>query len=331
VYAPHTTAGAGVSYAVLSYSSRRPISLAENFMAKRAGNQTGNSDDSQKIIADLTRAIEELVSRRKKPEELEGIIAEAKTLAREWKDPQSAEKPKDRRRLFDETSNNTTFLLAALVAALRPDHELVKQIRRHFPNELQKLSDESLFADLMAAARIWASTQPQPTAKKKSERKRRRWRRNHFGSIEYQFGGAAEAERRKFSLSALGDSHYEPTCLDDIFAGETVNMLRLEELFFGIDRHRLSNALQGVQKRRYDYRAVAKIMETLLSERSRRKRKRRGRSPRNRWLDDPDDPDRRMRVLNGIIAQINRLSVHEKIANEFLTVIRPRLADSGKK
>ena len=108
-------------------------------------------------------------------------------------------------------------------------------------------------------------------------------------------------------------------------------MQRLEDLFFAIDRHRLSEALQGVQKRRYNYRAVAKIMDVLLSERARKKRKRRGRSLRNPWLDDPNDPNRRRRVLNGIKARISRLSVEEEIRNRFLAVIQCHLPNSGKK
>ena len=153
----------------------------------------------------------------------------------------------------------------------------------------------------------------------------------YHDSIEYQFGGAAEAKLREFSPLSLGNSPYEPTCLDDIFAGATVNMQRLEDLFFAIDRHRLSEALQGVQKRRYNYRAVAKIMDVLLSEKPRKKRKRRGRSLRNPWLDDPNDPNRRSRVLNGIKARINRHSVEEEIRNTFLAVIQCHLPNSGKK
>jgi hypothetical protein len=318
--------------------------------------------DVERTIAELFHAIEELASRRKKPEDLEGIIAEAKTLAREWKDPHSAQNPKDRRPLFDGSSNSTAYLLAGLVVALRPDHKLVEQIRRHFPNELEKLSDDSLMADAMAAASIWASTQPQPTAKQKYERKRRRWRRNFFNSIEYQFGGAAEAEQRK-PLSPLYSLRYEPTCLDDIFAGETVNMQRLEDLFFGIERHHLGKILQG-KKRQYDWRDVVKIMDFLTSEMPRKKRKRPGRPTRKPWL---NGLDLRTRVVSGIEARIKRidnvlLSIaleeadlskltdkelglvrtvfkhfrgyaewQKKIADPFLAVVHRHLGNSGKK
>ena len=293
-------------------------------MSKREQVRAGHNSDSEKTIADLSQAIKDLESGSKQPGE--GILAVARDLASRWKFK--------KRPLFGGLlENKRLLLLVALVVALRRDHEVLKSIRRHRADELEKLINEALYADAMAAASALASAQPKPKSKQKSkqkfERKRRRWRRNFYSSIEYQFGGGAEAERRK-TLSALDGLPYEPTCLDDIFAGETVNMQRLEDLFFGIERHRLGKALQGVQKRRYDYRAVAKIMESLL-KRPRKKRKRRGRSPRNPWLDDPNDPDRQLRVLNGIIARINRLSVQEHIANEFLTVIRPHLADSGNK
>jgi hypothetical protein len=118
------------------------------------------SEERERTIAELFHAIEELVSRRVKGEDLEGLIDEAKTLANEWKDPRSTKHPQNRRPLFDGTSNNTTYLLAGLVVALRPDHKLIEQIRRHFPNELEKLSNDSLMADAMAAASIWSTTQP---------------------------------------------------------------------------------------------------------------------------------------------------------------------------
>jgi hypothetical protein len=103
-------------------------------------------------------------------------------------------------------------------------------------------------------------------------------------------------------------------------------MLRLEKLF-GIDRHRLSEALRGVQKRSYTYLAVAKIMDVLLAEKPAKKRKRHGRSPRNPWLNDPDV---RTRVLTGFEARINSLSVLEPIKTEFLAVVRRHMPESGK-
>jgi hypothetical protein len=92
---------------------------------RRKQNDCDPPSDHSTIIADLRRAIEDLVSRRKKSQELEGMIDEAKALACDWKDPYSAQKPRDRRPLFDVTATDTNFLLAALVVALTRDHELV--------------------------------------------------------------------------------------------------------------------------------------------------------------------------------------------------------------
>ena len=50
-------------------------------MSKGKKSRTADNSDSEKTIADLKRAVEELVSQRKKPEELEGIMDEAETLA----------------------------------------------------------------------------------------------------------------------------------------------------------------------------------------------------------------------------------------------------------
>jgi len=161
--------------------------------------------------------------------------------------------------------------------------------------------------------------------------------RNFYNSIEYQFGGAPEVERWK-RLSA-----YEPTCLDDIFGYETINMQRLEDLFFGIERHQLGKILQGFQKRRYDYLAVAKIMHFLLKEEPVIKRK--GASPgrprRKPWL---NDTDLRVRVLKAIRGRITTIAAamresdpdlaerwQEQIADVFLAVVRIHLRDLGKK
>jgi hypothetical protein len=300
----------------------------EKIESDQAEKEKRQWEERERTITELFHAIEELVSRRVKREDLEGLIDEAKTLANDWKDPRSAKQPQNRRPLFDATNSDTNFLLAALVVSLRQSHQCLDKIRKYSPNELENLVSTSSAREFRAFVSALSGTLPEPPPTRKYERQRRSWRRNFFSSIEYQFGGAAEAERRKPLSHGLP---YEPTCLDDIFVGETVNMQSLEDLFFGLERHRLSKALQGVQKRRYDYRAVAKIMEALLSEKRRKKRKRRGRPLRKPWLDDPNDTNRRRRVLTGIKARIHRLSVDEEICDTFLAVIRRHLPNSGKK
>jgi hypothetical protein len=312
--------------------------------------------DSETIAA-LKSAVEDLVSRprRKKPEELEGIIAEAKTLAHDWKDP------KDGRPFFGDTALDTNVLLAALVVALRPYYERLEPILRLAPNEFEdatfvagrrRLEEVAAYIAAHGIAGV-----PKPTAKQKHEVKRRFSFPNRFRSIEYEFGGAGEAERRK-RLAALPPlppldlvtlaGHQEPrtltnepTCLDDIFAGQTVNMQRLEELF-GTYRHCLSAILRGSHKPPYNYLDVVKIMHALLSEpRKRRKKATAGRPPRKAWL---NDADLRARVLKAIEARIATIAAafresnpdiaqrwQKEVASRFLAVVRQHLPDSGKK
>jgi hypothetical protein len=298
--------------------------------------------DADKTIAELFHAIEELMSRRKRPKELAGLIDEAKTLVNEWKDPRSAKHPKHRRPLFDGTSTDTNFLLAALVVVLRRDHEVLKRIRRHCPNDFKNLTYASEMAELREIASVLLPPSAKPTAKQKYDRKRRRSYRSFYNSIEYQFGGEAEAERWK-PLSAVYGLPYEPTCLDGIFAWETVNMQSLEDLFFGIERHLLGKILRDIQKRQYDYVAVAKIMHFLLKEEPQIKRKRAssGRPRRKPWL---NNRDLRVRVLKAIKARITGIAAalgesnpdiaqrwQTEIADVFLAVVRCHLRDSGKK
>jgi hypothetical protein len=164
---------------------------------------------------------------------------------------------------------------------------------------------------------------PKPTAKEKYEVKRRFSFSNRFRSIEYEFGGPAEGERGK-QLAALpklplldlgipaGYHAQAPrtldskrTCLDEIFAGQAVNMQRLEGLF-GTSRRRLSQVLRGSHKPPYNYLDVVKIMHALLSEpRKRPKKSTAGRPSRPRWL---NDAHLRTRVLSGIRARIKEIA-----------------------
>jgi hypothetical protein len=150
--------------------------------------QRAERDTSSRTIADLERAIEELVSRSKKPQELEGITAAAKELAQEWriKEPGGRKRP-----LFGNIANDTTFLLAGLVVALRPFQRRLEQIRRYFPPELESLVSASSFAEFRAFASTLSGATPKPTPTQKYEWKRRRWHRSFFNSIEYQFGSSS--------------------------------------------------------------------------------------------------------------------------------------------
>ena len=176
------------------------------------------------------------------------------------------------------------------------------------------------------------------TAKYETKRHAYKWRR--IGEIERDFKGAREWWRThpllKHSPQAWPFFDQLPTCLDDILAGRSVNMVTLQELF-RMNRNRFPSKLPSLKdgrKRLYDYRAVVKIMDVLLTEPVKHKRSAKGRS-RALWLSNADDPDLQARVLQGIKIRINALSVPEqikpKIKREFLAVVRRHLPDSAKK
>ena len=329
----------------------------------KKGRKHALAHTDSEIIADLKRAIEGLESRRKRPEELEGIIAEAKALARWWKDPESAKRVQDRRPLFGETASDKTYLLAALVLKLLPDHEIVELIRRHFPNELEKLRDRSLWAGIFAATRADAGRRPKLSRRQRYERdKRAKRQRSFFNSIEYQFGGELAANLLKDVLFPDDPVHKSilssmQNCLDDILEGQAVNMLKLEELFFGIGRHRLGKLISSEDKkdRRYGARVVANVMHALLKEKPQEKRKgsKPGRPSSPPWL---NNDLRRACVLAGIGERITRIAAElwemvisekdavradsyeekvrkwrKEIADPFLAVVRRHLPASGKK
>jgi hypothetical protein len=309
-------------------------------------------------IADLSRAIEDLVSGRKKPEGLEGTIDDAKTLAQQWKNPYSAKDSKYRRPLFDTSSNPTIFLLAALVVALKKqDQELAEQNRISIFEELEELRSAVLhaYAQMRELGEALQSAKPKPKPKRWQpfEETRRKWYRNFCNSIEYQFGGGLVADLRKNpALRGLSDAELQwlgATCLDNIFRGDAVgkvttrvnflggppivvdartDMQRLEDSFFGIDRKRLSKLLSGKKKRHY-WGDVIRIMAGLLKERPRKKRRKSKPGPaRQIWL---NDEDLRERVLKGIEARLNSFPVQGDIKEAFLKVVYDYLQRIGKR
>jgi hypothetical protein len=317
--------------------------------------------DNSKIIGDLTRAVEQLLTRDKKPQELEGIIAEARQLARQWKH--------NKRALFEGYYDNSLIqLLAALVLALKQYYELLEPVLRRFPDEFKRLvyanSDEFIKSLLGADYSMLApklqelvdALRPQPLSpKQKSKRKfdQKRWRRGNVG-IEWDFGGAKEEWLRKSTLfpsdptckaiaaptSPLVDpksgltKFLMPTCLDDIFVGSDVSMVTLQDLF-QMERHQLlkkhyerfKKQLPCVKRGRYDYHAVVEILRALVSER-RKSRKPKGRRPRPGL----SKPDVRTRVLSGIEVRIDSFpGIRQDIAQAFLAVVRRYSPGSGKK
>jgi hypothetical protein len=218
----------------------------------------------------------------------------------------------------------------------------LERIRAYYPEKVENLSSASLFAEMQP---LIEQKLAEENPKKEWERKRGRYRR----LIEYEFGGEAEANLRKSSLFGLSGLPYQPSCLDDILRGgvgevkmqpsfwgppiavDTVtNMRRLQDLF-GMYRDRFPKELRGRRmgtKIVYDWCAVVKIMDALLSERrGPRKRSVPGR-PRTLWLSDPDLCNR---VLSGIEARVNSISPSKQIATAFLDLVRRHRVDSAKK
>jgi hypothetical protein len=201
-----------------------------------------------------------------------------------------------------------------------------EQIEAHFPDQLDNLHGTSVLAQLQLLPKQLLAQQ----APKNWEDKRQRYKLpNGGGLIEYEFGGAGEAEWRKTSLSLLG-LPYNPTCLDKIFADSSVKMHESGEgnprehglqNLFGMHRNRFPKNLQGKKDGRekwYDYLDVVKIMHFFLSEKPRKKCKRRGRSPRKPWL---IDSEKRIRVLTRIVARMDSLSVSQGVWDAFTAVV----------
>jgi hypothetical protein len=213
---------------------------------------------------------------------------------------------------------------------LRKDHVEMEGMREFCPSELEAVKSKSGLVWAEQLIKTGAIKQPTPTSKQKSE-----WTRSMVpgvGFIEWEFGGAGEAEWRKYWLPGFGGPPYSPTCLDEIFRGGAVTMRRLQELF-GMRRNRFPRnrpCFKNPRDRRemlYGDNAVRLIMESLLSERPLSPQKRgRGGSQRRLWLRDPDDPCLMTRVLEGIKARISSLhGVPEKIAQAFLGVVQKHL------
>jgi hypothetical protein len=287
----------------------------------------------------------------------QSIAARQERIKVLWDECKGLPKRRDLNDLLDELEKLTNKYGPSPSDRLRSLHELVglqdreieyltqfrrelERIRHYYPDQLQCLSSASLAAEL------------QPVLAEQNavdELKRRVYKcPGGVGLIEWEFGGGAEAERRKSSLGWSG-LPYEPTCLDEILRGgvgerrtlpRTVNpvtgeavvidtlvdMRRLEALF-GLERHRFPKKLQ-LHKRRvgreivYEWRGVVEIMRALLTEPSRRKRRGEGKKP-ERALPRWPRPALRARVLSAIEERINVVCVDAEIADAFLALIHP--------
>jgi hypothetical protein len=244
----------------------------------------------------------------------------------------------------DLPSNDELISLVELVGLQDQEIEYLEQFRREWerieaydPEQLDHLSNRSLFAELRPYLESQLSKRK---PKQKWEDSRRRYKSSKaVGLIEYEFGGAGEAEWRKHSPCAGLGSRYEPTCLDKIFEGGAVKMHRSEgpglQDLFGMERHRFGNGLLTIKKGRekgYDYRAVVKIMHRLLSEKPPESKRPRRRKTTRLWLSDRSEgmlgPNGvvALRVLTGIAERSDRLAVSDDIRGAFTAVVCHHIA-----
>jgi hypothetical protein len=277
--------------------------------------------DLEKTIAGLFQAIDELKSKK-----LVSIstLDLAKDLAQTWQSE------------FGNVGNPLLVLLAGLVVA--QERRIEDLAKRCIPfGEAKKLTSKQQY-DI--------GRRDVPTV----------------GEIEWEFGGVRPPGTSDMNDSAMNclKPPEPPTCLDDIFGGNAVNMQGLVRLF-GRDRHPLSKIARvrtkQSQETLYDYRAVTAIMDVLLNEKPRKRRRSTpGRPLREPWLTDPPPaPDwrpintfwdcrhycrafrncarqlLRSRVLSGIERRIDSLSenVPKHIKSAFLIVTRRHGSDSG--
>jgi hypothetical protein len=280
-------------------------------VTKKDESPVGDSRERELTITDLTRAIEDLASRKKRPEDLEGIIAEAQELARRWK----VEK---RPVLEGYSSHSLVVLLTALVVELRGDLRVLEEIRRYYSKNLEDLSFASSIAWIRETFPAIFGAEPSGNCKYEDKRRRDKW--DHVGEIVPQFDAS------NFYRVLAGK--VPPDYLDALFRCETVTMAQLEALF-GMDRHRFPRELTCVgkgKKTRYDLRAFLEIMDALLNE-PRHEKPKRGR-PRRVWL---TDSDLRKRVLNGMILRAHSVCPDKNLARAFKIKVKCHLPDSGKK
>jgi len=138
-----------------------------------------------------------------------------------------------------------------------------ERILAYYPEQLENLSGKSLMAEVLPFIK---ERVVKKRPKQVYEQKRRGYQWGG-GEIQRGFGDAsAVALPPGLDSPLLRSSDYY--CLDDIFLCRRVNMVKLQR-FFGLHRNRFPNELPSVKEGRellYNYRAVVRIMEALLSE-----------------------------------------------------------------
>ncbi|HVF73332.1 MAG TPA: hypothetical protein VM940_17145 [Chthoniobacterales bacterium] len=206
-----------------------------------------------------------------------------------------------------------------------------ERVKTHYPAQLKNMSAMALFAELrphMEAMRV--KRKPKQTY----ESKRSQYKLGESGEIENGFGNTSPCgvEAFDFALPIYQGRLAMCPCpvIDDILAGGAVSMAKLQRLF-GLNRNRFPKRPPSFKKGRerlYDYRAVTKIMNSLLSEQTGSSGGNRQGRPRRGW---PCDPAKRTLILAGIVARLKDTGAPKHIADAFTRVIRKHAPDSAKK
>ena len=311
---------------------------------KAAKNPTERKDIEQKLKAQKLKKLLKSVGKLADDDKIIDRILELRVELKEL-----GEDDKVFNRIFDRIRELVDLVglqdrEIEYLAEFRRDWEL---IRNHDPQELENLYSASLMSLMRQASYL-----PKRKGKAAWEYKRHGYKLSGgVGLIEYEFGGAGEAEWRKRPLAGLSGLLYEPTCLDKIFRGGAVKRHdgEKEVFFIGHGHHRILDPglqrLFGMNRNRfpknlplakkvgretwYDFRAVTKIMERLLLK---------GKPPecktpaRGRRLELwPINPDLKMLVLSGIEARVMTIASRKEIIRAFVNVVRRHLPDSAKK
>jgi hypothetical protein len=339
--------------------ARYPFGRAENFSGKKgsmSGKRKAPSKKESELIKQSARADSQ--ARQARIKELLDLIASGKLVPNVEESCDTAKDlKKEVEELFAELTSEETFdrpvrdenpksritnepvrslgeivvLQKSEIEYLRQERRELERIRHYYPEHLQYLSSASLAAEFQPELKGRAYKGP-----------------GGVGLIEWEFGGGAEAARRKSSLGWSG-LPYEPTCLDEILRGgfgerrtlpgtvnpltgeavvidTLVDMRRLEDLF-GLERHRFPKKLQ-LHRRRvgkefvYEWRGVVEIMRALLKDkRSRRRRRGKGKKPGPPLRIWPK-PALRARVFGRLEERINVVCEDAKIADAFLALIK---------
>jgi hypothetical protein len=321
--------------------SKKKLEQLEREEAEKESKARSESEDRQEEIKVLWGLAEQQLGTAKNPKErkLKEKQLKAKKLTQLLKSVEDLTGNDD---LVDPVRE-----LIRLAALQDREIEYLMQFRRdweridaHYPDQLENLSSASLF-DL----RLFIETRLAEQNPNWEDRRHGYKLFSGVGLIEYQFGGAGEAEWQRHSLSGALGLPYEPTCLDKIFAGGRLKMHEREgemmsfwspghrirepglQNLFGMHRNRFPKNLSPKEDGRetwYDYRAVVETMRALLLEKSGE-----AKGSARLWL--RGDQVLRTRVLSGIAARIDSLSVSGVIARAFLGVVRQYPPDSAKK